>query len=189
MKEELLVPAVAAFVVALIAGIVSLVLSILAKDQKTSEFRQDWISGLRDDVSQLVAHLGIMKTASAIIRAKPSAEVDAYLLENQAEFVKFGMLSTRIRLRLNPKEHATLIDLLLTMKSFEDSDMEARLESIAAETQKILKSEWERVKRGEPSFVLLKEISRAIILVICIGSAAVTVAMVLDHYWAYLPWQ
>lgn len=179
MKEEFLIPAVATFVVGLIAGMVSLVASILAKDQKTSEFRQAWIDGLRDDVSQLVAHLGIMKTASAIIRGKPSAEIDAYLLEHQAEFVKFGMLASRIRLRLNPDEHAGLIELLVTMESFEDGDMDARLESIAVETQKVLKSEWERVKRGEPSFVWLKKISKVSVLTVvflAIGVGGVTAA-------------
>lgn len=177
MKEDLIVPAIAALVVGLIAGVVSLVVSILSKDQKTSEFRQAWIDGLRNDVSQLMAQLGIKKTISEIIQSKTQAEVDEYLLVHQGEFVEIGMLISRIRLRLNPDEHGVLIELLMTMVNFRDSDMEARIEAIAVEAQQILKAEWERVKLGEPSFVWLKRVSRAGVCSVLAISAGVCAAV------------
>ena len=173
MKEDLIVPAIVALFVALIAGVVSLVVSILAKDQKTSEFRQAWIDGLRNDVSQLVAHFGVVKTMAKIVREKSQTEIDAYLISKQEQFLEMGMLASRIRLRLNPDEHVNLLDSLRDLDKVHEDDMSACSERITAETQEILKEEWERVKLGEPSFVWLKRISKAgVFSVLAIGLGA-----------------
>ena len=173
MKEELIVPAIVALSVGLIAGIVSLVVSILAKDQKTSEFRQAWIDGLRNDVSQLVAHFGVVNTMAKIVREKPQSEIDAYLITKQEQFLEMGMLESRIRLRLNPDEHVNLLGSLQGLEKIRGDEINERAERIAIEAQEILKAEWERVKLGEPSFVWLKRISKAgIFSVLAIGLGA-----------------
>ncbi|MDQ0124656.1 hypothetical protein J2W17_003610 [Pseudomonas lini] len=187
MKEDLLVPAIAALVVGLIAAVVSLVVSILAKDQKTSEFRQAWIDALRNDVSQLIAQLGVKITTTEIIRGKSTEQVDEYLLAHQKDYVEIGMLISRIRLRLNPGEHEKLIHLLMNMDNFQDSGMEARIEAISVETQQILKTEWDRVKVGEPSFVWLKRISKAGFFSVLAVGVGVCAAVLSDHigiYWS-----
>lgn len=181
MKEELLVPAVAALVVGLIAAVVSLVVSILAKDQKTSEFRQAWIDALRNDVSQLMAQLGIKITTAEILGGKSKEEIDEHLLEHQHDYVQIGMLISRVRLRLNPKEHQRLISLLWGMDDFRDKHMEARIEAIAVESQKILKDEWDRVKEGEPSFVRLKTISKIGFFSVLAISVGVCAGVVTDY--------
>lgn len=42
---------------ALIAAIVSLIGLILGKEQKTSEFRQEWINSLRAEITQFVTNV------------------------------------------------------------------------------------------------------------------------------------
>ncbi|MNG39362.1 hypothetical protein D3C84_1274120 [compost metagenome] len=50
------------------------------------------------------------------------------------------------------------------------------------EAQDILKTEWERVKRGEPSFVWLKRISKwGVFSVLAVGSGVI--AAVLAEYF------
>ncbi|PYG79879.1 MULTISPECIES: hypothetical protein [unclassified Pseudomonas] len=182
MKEELVVPAVAALVVGLIAGIVSLVVSILAKDQKTSEFRQAWIDGLRNDVSQLVAHFGVMKTVAGIVRERTQAEIDDYLINKQEQFLEIEMLVSRIRLRLNPEEHVEMLRLLEDLETIRDSEISPRAENISVQAQDILKTEWERVKRGEPSFVWLKRVSKWGVLSTLSAGAGVCAAIVYEHF-------
>ncbi|WP_300727295.1 hypothetical protein [Pseudomonas sp.] len=179
MKEDLIVPAIVTLSVSLIAGIVSLVVSILAKDQKTSEFRQAWIDGLRNDVSQLVAHLGLIKTMAKNVREKPPSEIDDYLITRQEQFLEMGMLVSRIRLRLNPDEHVNLLGSLRSLEKVPADEVDARSERIAIYAQEILKDEWERVKLGEPSFVWLKRISTAgvcFVLAIGLGAGAAELA-------------
>lgn len=179
MKEDLLVPAIAALVVGLIAAVVSLVVSILAKDQKTSEFRQAWIDALRNDVSQLIAQLGIKITTTKIIRGMSDKQTDEYLLAHQGDYVEIDMLITRVRLRLNPSEHTELIQLLKSMNNFQDSGMEDRIEAISVKAQQILKTEWERVKSGEPSFVRLEKVSRnGVIAILAVGLLVAGAALI-----------
>ena len=178
MKEDLLVPAIAALLVGLVAGIVSLVVSILAKDQKTSEFRQAWIDALRNDASQLVAHFGVMKAVAKIVRERPQSEINEYLISKQEQFLELGMLVSRIRLRLNPDEHLELLRMLGDLETIRESEIDARAEQISVEAQDILKTEWDRVKRGEPSFVWLKRISKwGVLSVLAVGAGVCAAAL------------
>lgn len=181
MKEELLVPAIVTLFVGLIAGIVSLVVTILSKDQKTSEFRQAWIDGLRDDVSNLVAHLDVIETIVDIIKTKDQSEINEFLVDRHEQFQSIEMLVFRIRLRLNPIEHAQLIGMLSNLEDIPDNGMQAHAERITVEAQTILKNEWERVKRGEPSFILLKLISKIGVLSVLAVSAGVCAALIAEH--------
>ncbi|KTB91325.1 hypothetical protein CCL16_11775 [Pseudomonas syringae] len=166
MPDFPLVPAVATLIAGALAATVSLVASILAKDQKTSEFRQSWIEGLRDDVSQLIAHHEVSWHMSEIVRKKSKEEVQKYILEHQKEWVEIYMLESRIRLRLNPNEHQGIIGLL----DEDSSDIKSKAEHkdfirmLSAETQKVLKNEWDRVKLGESSIIWLRRVSKAFII-------------------------
>lgn len=184
MKEELIIPAIAALVVGLVAGVVSLVVSILAKDQKTSEFRQSWIDGLRNDVSQLVAIYEVVTFTAEIVRERTQSEIEAYVLSQQKDFLELAMLSSRIQLRLNVDEHQELIALLKSAvhPSAVDSDSDVHVNGIVAATQTILKTEWERVKRGEPSFVRLKLISRVSIISIFGAILGAGVSLLVQHF-------
>ncbi|MBV4514992.1 hypothetical protein [Pseudomonas kurunegalensis] len=181
MKEDLLVPAIAALFVGLIAGFVSLVVSILSKDQKTSEFRQIWIDGLRDDASNLVAHLAIFKFTVKIVNEKEDEEIEKYIMERQDQFQEVQRLIYRIMLRLNPVEHGVLIETLRALEDTTADKIEGHAKQITLETQEILKMEWERVKRGEPSFVLLKKISKGGIYSVLALGAGVCAAFIAER--------
>lgn len=143
---------------ALIAGFISFAVTILAKDQKTSEFRQAWIDGLRADVADFA---GTAAAMASVVKVKRQKGVDFkdYLLERHDDFAKMEALLNKILLRLNPKEHKKLCEMLELFTSSgvttpEEIDDLAR--NLVSSTQVILKREWKRVKRGETSYMLLK---------------------------------
>ncbi|MEX5593389.1 hypothetical protein [Pseudomonas orientalis] len=155
MKEELLVALVGGVVVAVIAGAISLSVAILSKDQKTSEFRQLWIDALRQDVSRLSGVLHMLIGMSNIISEQTDDQKANFLVSSKDNLIEMVDLVTRIRLRLNIKEHVVLLALLDEVSNSKDMSrqaMESQIEAVVTEVQKILKNEWARVKRGERSF-------------------------------------
>lgn len=159
MKEELLIPLIGAVVVAVIAGAISLAVTILAKDQKTSEFRQLWIDSLRNDVSTLTGVMQMFLSLSEVARNKGTDHAYEFLVSSKDNYVEIVNVMTRIRLRLNVKEHFVLLDLIYeidNLKGLPKDETQALIERVIIETQKILKNEWERVKRGERSYQILK---------------------------------
>lgn len=179
MKEELLIPLVGAVVVAVIAGAISLAVTILAKDQKTSEFRQIWIDSLRNDVSKLAGVLHMIISFSSFVKKKGGDHAYEFAVSSKADFVEVNNLITRIRLRLNVKEHTDLLRLLQEIDDtaeFSKEKGEFQIRGVVDETQKILKAEWERVKRGERSFQILKW-----------SSAAILIAGVVCSAWYFYP--
>ncbi|PKO89784.1 MAG: hypothetical protein CVU18_02990 [Betaproteobacteria bacterium HGW-Betaproteobacteria-12] len=94
-----------------------------------------------------------------------------YLEEKDEEVRQAEMMYSRIRFRLNPKEHQKLLQhltdthaLLTSSKIFEKDHVSSLAESFTAESQRVLKNEWRRVKRGELSFILTKYASLVIFL-------------------------
>ena len=149
-------PAVGTICAALIAGLISFVVTVLAKDQKISEFRQAWIDALRSDAAELVSHLAI---SSLVLKAGrladekgvrfPEFEVAGY-----KEFVAVKACVVRIRLRLNAVEHTALLRALHEVDLADGGKVEHSdvvLNTLVTETQKVLKAEWSRVKKGELS--------------------------------------
>jgi hypothetical protein len=71
----------------------------------------------------------------------------------------------RVEMRLNPEEHQTLLAIVRQLgtstKTFRgDSDATAAAgEALLVESQKVLKNEWRRVKRGENVFHYTKWVS------------------------------
>lgn len=145
-------------VAAVIAAVTSLVVSILSKDQKTSEFRQAWIDAFREDAASLAGHWSTM-IATLDIKKAANEDIKAFLASRHDDIVDVEIRIARMRLRLNPKEHVCLINYLhrLGHGSMENRrEMDELMELIVVEVQKVLRYEWKRVKRGELSFRLLK---------------------------------
>jgi len=166
VDKTLLIPLIGVLVAAVIAAVTSLVVSILSKDQKTSEFRQSWIDALREDAANLAGH---WSTMIATLEAKKAAKEDvkAFLDSRHDDVVNVEVRIARMRLRLNPKEHALLISHLHHLrdgKMESRKDMDQAMETIVVEVQKVLRYEWKRVKRGELSFRFLKWFSLIAIL-------------------------
>ena len=173
--------AMGAITAAIIAGGISFIISVLVKDQKTSEFRQAWIDGLRNDIAELISvHLVICDVVREMIKVgKKKEEVFTHLLEKDEHFCRLEMADARIKLRINPKEHVRLLSALSAIREYGKSGQilnseaaDAVVDELIKESQEILKSEWRRVKRGEPAFAATKWISLLILLTALILWAA-----------------
>lgn len=156
-----LVAAVATIVAALITGAITFVNLVLTKEQKTSEFRQSWIDGLRDDLASFVA------TARLFGRTLEKARLDDdWITFNHKEAdLRYKAAETlcKIKLRLNPneEEHNELLRLLnqaiaeQNNMNIQKTDITTTIKAIDNATEyarPVLKNEWERVKKGEPAF-------------------------------------
>lgn len=156
MGFSLSYPAVGAICAALIAGLISFVVTVLAKDQKVSEFRQAWIDALRNDAAELVSHLAISALVLKVkkISIEKDQEIANFEIAGYKEFVVVKGCILRIRLRLNPEEHKQLLKVLQKLDFGEGGAIEhaeSVLNEFTTEVQKVLKFEWGRVKKGELS--------------------------------------
>ncbi len=163
--------AVATVVASLITGMIALVNLTLSKEQKVSEFRQDWIDGLRDDLAKfasLIRFLAAAAQSSAMFVPEVSQQNFPRTPEQIAQFRALaGECLSRIELRLNPDEadHVELLRLLRRAAVasapkgpafFPDSEALTALSAAMDFARPVLKSEWNRVKAGEPIFRRLR---------------------------------
>jgi len=148
--------AVGAIVAALITGLISLLGLIISKEQKVSEFRQAWIDALRADIAAVLAHAQAIHGAY-VTRFASSAETWKAVRD---DFYGINEAGARVKLRLNPKE-AQATALLKLLEEHEglisanppDFAKLPRVETnLLAASQAILKSEWDRVRSGEPTY-------------------------------------
>jgi hypothetical protein len=158
-----LIPILGPITAAIIAGSISFIITVLSKDQKTSEFRQAWIDSLREDISELLANFSL--TIEVVSRKSKygatEEEIFEYALSRQNEIAKMHQLSIKIRLRLNPNEHQTILGFLDKLENNnwtpeKTKEADKLIVSFTTESQSILKKEWSRVKSGETSFRAVK---------------------------------
>ncbi|WP_374274127.1 hypothetical protein [Brevundimonas sp.] len=147
---------------ALLAASVSFLSLVISKESKISEFRQDWIDTLRQEISELISLLWEIHYKAT----SDEPELQSYQNLIPAG-IRFSQLSAKIRLLLNSKEIDSqrinsAIDSLPGMDAKNvakildrDAVMESATELIAL-TNKVLKSEWKRVKRGEAFYFATK---------------------------------
>ena len=156
-----LIPIFGPIAAACIAGAIAFIASVFTKENKTSEFRQAWIEGLRNDVAEL-ASLYHHITSSTSLSAKAGMDTDQFISSLKQEFLKIELMQARIELRLNPDEHRELIAKLRGTLRFEgigDDDVAAHtraVESFLSAVQLVLRAEWKRVKSGEPAYRITK---------------------------------
>ncbi len=148
---------------AAIAGLVSLLGLVIAKEQKVSEFRQLWIDELR---KCFVSYLVNINAISDVIRSqgKEAGQEKESLL---AKYMALNEASNGIKLRINGGEGPAK-RLLLVMREFEDlaasdktltpDNIQGVEEEFLVAAKELLKFEWRRVKRGEPIFVWTKRV-------------------------------
>lgn len=164
---------IATVVAALITALISFVNLTLSKEQKTSEFRQAWIDGMRSDLATYLS------SARALCRTMQEARSpntnDEGIQDFKFEKTKISEMRIdgasalyRIKLRLNKKEadHIELnrlIDVAVETqnkinieKGKDYSEALKAIERVSEHSQDILKSQWERVKKGERAFHVAK---------------------------------
>lgn len=176
MHTDLSVP-IAMIIVALITGLVSFVNLILAKEQKTSEFRQAWIDGLREDLASFFA------AARAYTRNTASNKLgygDIFSEKELNEF-RYEVANTfyKIKLRLNPNEseHIKLLELLENAIKMQNQILANQTTDIDAITyfdqateyaRPVLKNEWRRVKNGEIPYRITRNMVAIALLIVTI---------------------
>jgi len=180
-----LLAAGSAVLAATLAGLVAFIVSVLSKDQKTSEFRQAWIDSLRKEIAVYISKNTAFMQVVRIQQSRLNADEDIgeYVLsERFQDMLDIEALRATILLRLNPIEHKALITLInniygkngiATPDSYTSN--EQRIEALLIEAQRLLKYEWGRVKKGEPVFFWTKWLSlTAAVTAILIGLAIFT---------------
>jgi hypothetical protein len=140
----------AVLMAAVISAFVAVVGLVITKEHKISEFRQQWIDGLRDDVSSLIG---------AIVANQVTHDDRTTYRDIQLKLEEFHC---RIELRFKPGD-TTADPLLKAVKKLIDFGGQLNNPSVSdflyiltkdvkEKTQEILKGEWERVKAGEDSY-------------------------------------
>ena len=142
---------------AAIGGGVAFLAAVFTKETKTSEFRQQWIDGLRNDISEFLAHATAIATFLDAKRHHKDTDIQEKLYSKDDEFATFQTCRRRIILRLNPKEHAEFAKEIDGLGSLSPIDLSkdgvnCRADKITLLATDILKSEWKRVAKGEPIF-------------------------------------
>jgi hypothetical protein len=157
-----LLPAIGTVIAALIAAVFSFVNMTLSKEQKTSDFRQAWVDGLREDIA------AFLSTARAFARANEDLDADSSDALDKSKVTDLRLAAAerfyKIRLRLNLEEPAHKIlhehlEAVIEKHNDHATDAGADTESIlnavalvAEHAAPVLKAEWDRVKRGEFPF-------------------------------------
>ncbi|MEQ2353891.1 hypothetical protein GSF04_00155 [Pseudoalteromonas sp. A22] len=173
-----------AVLAAIITAVISFINLIASKDQKTSEFRQQWIDDLRADISGYLSNVNIVACEAHLYQQiKGENGITKELLKEFAGKVSTPMndafrLFHSVQLRLNTKDDAALLQEFKNMNSlFDDAlnnihdtkKVERITSSIIEKSQVILKSEWKRVKKGEASFYLTKYFAAFVVISFAIG--------------------
>lgn len=177
--------ALATLVAALIAGAISFVNLTLTKELKTSEFRQAWIDGLREE---LAAFFGAAQAFARAVEAKQKHEENCGekeffpLTDEKISDIRHQVAETisKISLRLNPdeREHIELLRLLYSALDEQNSMIEtnssisATIAAITAANEyarPVLKKEWKRVKKGELPFRIARNYVAPLFVLVSIG--------------------
>lgn len=163
---------------AVIAGLVSLLGLIIGKEQKVSEFRQAWINDLR---ICMISYLSEINAICDLVRIEASGRpisqeklVESYKALNEANH---GILLRVNREEEHPKallaameafENAAASKATLTPQIIKDSERD-----FLAASEKLLKHEWNVVKRGEKTYFWSKWITIivTIALILLLGNA------------------
>ncbi|MFT7359304.1 hypothetical protein [Parasphingorhabdus sp.] len=153
--------AVGSFYAAIIAGILTYLGLVIAKEHRVSEFRQQWIDNVREDIADLIAELSLIVSQYQTWTEKERDEKHDLL---NAHFVSANVALMRTRLRLNPIEPNSqeILEILEKTQQIFNSDepdfdmLESFEKPLLLATQKVLKTEWNRVRRGEPIYVVSK---------------------------------
>lgn len=147
--------AIGAIMAALIASLFSFLGLVISKEQKTSEFRQAWIDSLRQELSQFIA---TAKAIHASTVKETSEDSERRYRPTSADIASLDGAAASIRLRLNPdedlpkrvlREISEINKILNGIVDINYSKLKVSEDQLISEASLLLKSEWNRVKKGE----------------------------------------
>ncbi len=170
--------AIGAFIAALVAGLFSYLNMIASKENKVSEFRQEWITDLREQLAQFTASTQGLALIIEAYENLGGFNEDHSGFTNQERLSWINSINevrakgttslTKIKLMLNYKhlkENASIeSDLMKEIERARDvvvssSDGEEIIrmsDSIRIIAGPLLKMNWEIVKQGEPGYRTIK---------------------------------
>jgi hypothetical protein len=174
-----LIVSIGAATTAIIAGLFSYLALVIAKEHKTSEFRQAWVDALREEVADLIASARIICYKVVNLEERygdraniPVAEVTNAICE---PYEKASIAYNRILLRLNPKNENSAA-LIKALNQVDDATRKGEFERLLDDlrpvrenAQAVLKEEWERVKKGEKVYVWSKRVLGALMAIGLLG--------------------
>lgn len=149
-------------IAAIITGFFSFVSLINAKDQKVSEFRQDWINELREEISRYSTQATILAIKVSLYQKENQKNVKDFWNEHRKEHFEFFNCLNLIRLRVNPKKDKFIIDKvdeiykMFSNSKVESNDVFKKCNNLIELSQGLLKKEWVKVKRGEWAHFITK---------------------------------
>ncbi|HEY0028723.1 MAG TPA: hypothetical protein VGC35_12710 [Allosphingosinicella sp.] len=153
------IPAEGYIFAALVAASAAFIGIVIGKEQKTTEFRQDWINAQRTDLALIIS----------------LSEYAANQENHASTLKKFDEAYARVRLRENPTkpEWIQVIKYVEMLRNAafvvkRPKDIRGYHDIIVQLSTELLKSEWNRVRRGEKWFVAAKWlIPPAVFLGVC----------------------
>ncbi|MDQ0548209.1 hypothetical protein ACKVM9_002431 [Pantoea agglomerans] len=143
-----------AIIAALIAGFIAFIGMVITKENKISEFRQEWIKELRSLIAKLYYLYGFIRLDSAL---NPK--------ERKEKNNEINEVIANINLHLNhgnKSPHEEKLQEAITMLNGKVESGETKMTPYFDELLKcshlVLKEEWERVKKGEKSYIFIKDV-------------------------------
>jgi flagellin-specific chaperone FliS len=178
---------IGAVAAAFIAGFFGFINLITSKDQKTSEFRQEWIDSLRNELSEFCSSVSTFcsflmhfeEIHNDNFESKNKARLNFF--ENNTKLINSITESyNKIRLRLNPEDDKELLDRLKKVYDLAASQaLPTSVQQVSEvtnllikESQILLKKEWKRVKKGETSFWLSKWVALSLLVLTVLSTVA-----------------
>jgi len=171
--------ALGAILAAVIAGAFSFLNLITSKEQKVSEFRQNWIDTLRNSISEYISSLSYISILYKRYNEKDDDNKDHFEMTKGIEdiYAKVNKSYNDIIFRVNDKEtdekgkqlnNAFLCALEATRNHYNKTNYFEAFKScytVREATKPLLKYEWDRVKNGEPAYKKAKRISIVVLIV------------------------
>lgn len=166
---------------ALLTGAVAALTLIVNKENKVSEFRQAWIDGLREDLANFLSASRTCTRAVEEARYAKNQTFNNLVPLDEATTAKLrhqvAECVYRIKLRLNDKEEphiklevlikasTDLVSCYFSGTSNEASEVLTGIEAAAQQAREVLKTEWTRVKKGEPIYRAAKWVASTLVVV------------------------
>lgn len=186
---------------ALIAGAIAYAGFISTKESKVSEFRQNWINSLRDEISKYISCIDsliehIIKDNAGMMYS-PAKAMEKKLSHSEL-YTEMLQAKTSILLRINNKEKKpedfernekflTLIEgIHIKFESRKFAEAHEDIKLLTSVSRDLLKHEWNRARDGEKKFQEAKAISEwtmgaagafLMALLMTIGYEALTTAL------------
>ncbi|HBY5227607.1 hypothetical protein [Klebsiella pneumoniae] len=142
-----------AIIAALIAGFIAFIGMVIAKENKISEFRQEWIKELRGNIAKLFRLYGMLRKDSGLT---PDERTEKFNELNEI-IATIGLHLNHGNPSVNEQKLLESISRLNLHVEIGEASLPSLFDSLTENSHLVLKEEWERVKRGERNYHRIKD--------------------------------